>query len=233
MAVPVYLQPALILQQRPYRETSLLLEVFSRDFGILPMLAKGVRKPKSKLAGVLQPFQLVRLTFLDQNALKLLTEAELVESYPLQKLGLYCGFYLNELLQKFLHHHDPYPELFDNYRHSLQALQQPLAIETTLRYFELELLSQTGYAPELTIDSCSQLPVSPELRYNYQSGQGLTAAHLGHIAGRTLLQLAQRQALDNMAMVEAKRLLRILLDEHLQGKPLQSREVLAKMLKYL
>ncbi|QWF69586.1 DNA repair protein RecO [Methylomonas paludis] len=233
MAAPVYLQPAIILQLKPYRETSLLLDVFTRDFGIVPMLAKAVRQPKSKLAGVLQPFLLLQLSYLDNKELKLLTGAELQQTYSLQQLGLYCGFYVNELLQKLLHKHDPYPELFADYQHCLQALAVNQSVEASLRYFELNLLLQTGYQLELDWDNHHQHSVQTQLRYDFIAGVGMMAAAEGMVSGHTLLKLSQHQELDSLALAESKRLLRTILDAYLQGQSLHSREVLAKMRKYL
>ena len=99
----VHLQPGFILQQRPYRETSVLLDVFTRDFGVITLLAKGVRKEKSKTAGLLLPFALLQLSYVDKNELKLLNQVEFQDVYALERLALYCGFYVNELLQTFLH----------------------------------------------------------------------------------------------------------------------------------
>ena len=92
----VSLQPGFILQQRAYRESSVLLEVFTRDHGIVSLVAKGVRKQKSTLAGVLQAFTQLQVSYLGRHELKTLTHAEYVQHFALQRLALYCGFYVNE-----------------------------------------------------------------------------------------------------------------------------------------
>lgn len=229
----VYLQPALILQHRPYRESSLLLEVFTRDFGIVSVLAKGVRKEKSKMAGLLQPFTLLNLSYLDRNELKTLIQAEYLGNYALQRLALYCGFYVNELVQKFLHKHDPYPELFEYYQRCLHGLAQGRAIEQTLRYFELDLLTEAGYGGRLDIDGNSGDSVQDVRRYNFLPGFGMIEDAGGLVGGETLLMLARQAQLNDTALAEAKLLLRKMLDVHLQGRPLKSRDVLAKIIKYL
>jgi len=228
----VYLQPAFILQHRPYRETSQLLEVYTRDFGIVSVLAKGVRQEKSKLAGVLLPFTLIQISYLDKNELKLLTRAEFVRHYAPQRLALYCGFYLNELLQRFLFRHDPHPELFADYQTCLDELCKGLNIEQTLRYFELEILEACGYGVELAVDR-SHRPVDSRRRYSFQPNAGLVEDVGGCISGASLQALSIKAPLSGAALAEAKQFLRTMLDAHLQGKPLQSREVLAKMIKYL
>jgi DNA repair protein RecO (recombination protein O) len=228
----VHLQPALILQHRPYRESSLLLDVFTRDFGIVPVLAKGVRKEKSKLAGLLLPFMLLQLSYLDKRDLKILTHAEFSRSYALQRMALYCGFYVNELLQAFLHRYDPHPELFEIYLTCLLSLSSGLSIEQQLRYFELSLLEQTGYGVELNIDGRGQ-PVISLQSYDFSPTSGLFADAEGCISGATLISLYDRVPLHPDALQEAKQFLRKLLDVHLRGKPLKSREVLTKIIKYM
>lgn len=229
----VTLQPALVLQHRPYRESSLLLEVFTRDFGIISVLAKGVRKQKSKTAGVLLPFNLLNISFLDRNELKILIQAEFVLSYSLQRLALYCGFYVNELLQRFLHRHDAHPELFQRYQQCLHGLSAATAIEQTLRYFELDLLQESGYGVQLDVDSQSGEGISAEQRYRFEAGIGMLADARGEVDGVTLQLLASQLPLAGYNLAEAKLLLRKMLDAHLHGRPLKSREVLSKIIKYL
>jgi DNA repair protein RecO (recombination protein O) len=233
MDTVVYLQPALILQHHAYRESSLLLDVFTRDFGVVSLLAKGVRKEKSKMAGLLLPFLHLNISYLGRSELKIVSQAEFVQSYALQGLGLYCGFYVNELLQKFLHKHDPYPELFSRYQLCLQGLAQTAAVEQTLRYFELDLLHATGYGVTLDLDCHNQAGVDRRLRYHFLPEQGMRAAADGAVSGATLLLLAAKAPLDAAALPEAKLLLRKMLDVYLQGRPLKSRDVLAKIIKYL
>lgn len=229
----VYLQPAFILQHRPYRETSLLLDIFTRDFGIVPMLAKGVRKEKSNRAGLLTPFSLLQLSYLDKNELKILTQAEFVSSFPLQRLALYCGFYVNELLQMFLHRHDPHPELFSCYQTCLLDLINNDTIEQSLRYFELTLLEEAGYGVALDSEHVNNQAIQSWQRYNFAAGNGMVADDAGIISGTTLIKLNAKAALTGPALSEAKQLLRKMLEVHLQGKPLKSRDVLANIIKYL
>lgn len=229
----VTLQPALVLQHRPYRESSVLLEIFTRDFGIVSVLAKGVRKQKSKTAGVLLPFNQLAISYLDHNELKILTQAEFVVTYNLQRLALYCGFYLNELLQKFLYRHDPHAELFQRYQACLLDLAADADIEQTLRRFELELLQETGYGVELNLDSRSGQTIVDDRRYRFEAGVGMFADVCGEVDGVTLRLLASQSPLTGYNLAEAKVLLRKMLDAHLQGRPLKSREVLGKIIKYL
>lgn len=229
----VYLQPGMILRHRPYRESSLLLDVFTRDFGIISLLAKGVRKEKSKTAGLLLPFSLLQFTYLDRAELKTLIQVEYFSSYTLQQLALYCGFYVNELVQRFLHKHDPHPELFGRYQRCLLELSESAAIEQTLRYFELDLLTETGYGGQLDVDYNTGDLVQAEGRYSFSPELGMLADACGQVSGGTLRRMVAREVLDAKALSEAKSLLRKMLDVHLQGRPLKSRDVLAKIIKYL
>lgn len=232
----VYLQPAYILQHKPYRETSLILDVFSRDYGLISIMAKGVRKSKSKTAGVLLPFSLLNLSYLDRHDLKLLVDVEFQTHHELSKLSLYCGFYVNELIQRFLHKHDPSPELFQRYQRTLVDLASLTGsdVETCLRSFELDLLEQAGYAVVLDIDAKTGLAVQADLLYSYMLDEGMVADPLGHIEGSTLITLAKGNALTVPAQQQqAKHLLRLMLAPHLQGKPLKSRAVLARVMHYL
>ncbi|OQW77506.1 MAG: DNA repair protein RecO [Proteobacteria bacterium ST_bin11] len=228
----VYLQPAFVLQHRPYRETSVLLDVFTRDFGVLSILAKGVRQEKSKVAGILLPFSALRLSFVDRNELKVLSQAEFVDSYPLERLALYCGFYVNELVQIFVHKYDPHPEIFSCYERCLSDLLLGECIEQTLRYFELDLLQEAGYAVSMAYDGNGN-PIEISQRYSFLAEFGMVADKDGLIGGRTLSLLALRAPLEGDALLEAKLLCRKMLDGHLQGRQLKSRDVLAKIIRYL
>lgn len=231
----IYAQPAYILQHKPYRESSLILEVFTQDFGLLTLLAKGVRKAKSRTAGVLLPFSLLHISYLDRHELKLLLDVELLEQHVLARLSLYCGFYVNELLQRFLQLQDPNPELFVRYQQVLQQLArvQDAEVERCLRFFELDLLEQAGYGVVLDRDARSGKPVLSDQVYAYQPDFGMVADARGHVNGSTLLALTARTALGSVEQQQAKQLLRLMLAPYLQGKPLKSRAVLARVMHYL
>lgn len=229
----IYLQPGFILQQRSYRESSLLLELFTRDHGIVSLLARGVRKPKSPLAGVLLAFNELRVSFVGQQELKILTKADHVKTFALQRLALYCGFYVNELLQKFLYRYDPHPALFDAYQCCLQQLAEAAPIEQTLRYFELSLLEESGYGIDLNYEAMTGVDIESESRYRYQVDVGIVKDEKGKISGKTLQCLALKADLSAEGLWEAKTLLRTVVDYHLHGRPLKSREVLGNIIRYL
>ncbi|MEC4748637.1 DNA repair protein RecO [Methylomicrobium sp. Wu6] len=230
----VYQQPAYILQQRNYRESSLIIEAFTRDFGRISVLAKGVRKAKSKSQGLLQPFIPLRLAFLGKAELKTLTDVELSGQFqPVSGFALYCGFYLNELITAFLYKDDPHPELFEDYRQCLIDLQREGGLEALLRNFELNLIEKTGYGLHLAYDVYHDKPVDSAKRYRLDADLSPIEAEAGIYSGKTLLAMQLRNFADAEVLAEAKVLLRRVLDQLLHGKPLNSRKVLNEVIKRL
>src|SRR5512140_3502092 len=142
----ITLAPAYILHHRPYRDTSRILDVITREHGRLTLFARGVRGPKAKLASVLQPFQLLLLSWSGRGEAAQLTGAELADSHPpLPAASLMGSFYLNELLMKLTTRHDPQPALFDHYHATVAALRGGVPLEPSLRIFEKRLLDCLGY----------------------------------------------------------------------------------------
>ena len=228
----VQLQPAYILQHRNYRETSLILDVLTRDYGRISLLAKGVRNARSRTLGLLQPFVSLTVSYVGRADLKNLTSVESVRVGPgLTGLALYCGFYLNELVVHFLHKFDPHPELFDHYCECLAQLAGGKTMEAALRRFEYHLLAQTGYGLQLEHDFVSQRPVDPLKQYRFDVEQGPTEADEGRFSGKTF-QAIKNGIFDEPALLsEAKLLMRTVLDSHLQGKPIKSRSVINTLIK--
>ena len=140
-------QPAFVLHHRPFRDTSQLLDVISREHGKITLVARGSRSAKSKLRGLLRPFQALRLSWFVRSDLGTLTGAE-IDSAPLSLGGdaLLSAYYVNELVLNFLHRHDPQPEIFDVYSQTITALAHSEELAANLRVFEMELLRLLGYA---------------------------------------------------------------------------------------
>lgn len=228
----VYLEPAYILQHRPYRETSLILDVFTRQYGVISILAKGVRKEKSKTAGLLLPFTHLKLSYQDRHELKLLIDIDFVEHYNLQKLSLYCGFYVNELIQRFMHKQDANPGLFSVYANCVRQLAICSAdeVEQILRYFEIDMLDEVGYGVDFEE---VRIYNKADDRYSYIAYSGFFPDVAGVIRAGTLQKMAEREHLNPEQLQEAKQLMRSILHPHLQGKPLKSRQVLATLMNYI
>ena len=198
------------------------------------LLAKGVRKTKSKTAGLLQPFIPLTLSYFGKSELKTLTDVEINQpAIPLQGLALYCGFYINELIGCFLHHHDPHPDVFACYRSCLSSLLDSSKIENALRIFELDLMEAVGYGLQLEYDALNHKTVNPLINYNFNAGEGAIEALDGAFSGITLLALKSRDLADPQVLAEAKILMRTVIAVYLDGKPLKSRAVISKIIQHL
>lgn len=224
----VQLQPAYILHRRSYRETSLILDAFSREYGKVSVLAKGVRGGKTGRIDAMPPFRPVLLSWAGKSDMPLLTGAETAApTPPLQGVALYCGLYLNELLQAFLHRHDPHPQLFECYAATLAELAEGGDKEYVLRSFELALLQELGYGLQLHRDADRGADIEPDRLYRYVPEQGPVEARGAGatLRGATLIALREGRLDDADCRREAKGLLRRVIHHHLAGRPLKSREL--------
>ena len=227
----VDLEPAFVLHARSWRESSLLVEALSHGHGRLGLIARGARRPGSRMRGLLQPFVPLLLSWRGRGELATLTGAE-VEG-PVPPFGgstAIVGFYVNELLLRFLHRHDPEPALFDHYRAVLGAIARTDNPEPALRVFEKRLLQAVGYALELEREAHSGLAIDPDGRYRYTTDAGperwSSETDAGAcVSGSTLLALAREELVDLRALREAKHLLRSIIDEHSGGRPLATRSL--------
>jgi len=225
----VELEPSFVLHQRPYRETSLIIEIFGRDTGRLGLIAKGARRPKSNLRGLLQSFRPLLLSWSGRGELGLLTSAE-PDGYVQGLAGkaLFSGFYLNELLMRLVHRFDAHPELFHYYALAVEALSRAQRTEAVLRVFEKRMLESIGYGLVLDRDIDSGEPIHGENAYRYQTDWGPISLLSGdgdgvRVAGETLLALAHERLEDERVLDEAKQLMRTVLRRYLGDKPLATR----------
>ena len=168
----IVLHPAFILHSRPYRETSVLLDLFTEEYGRISLIARGVRKEKSRLRGLLQPFVPLLVSWQGRTELMTLTTAE-TNGVPLRLTGecLLSGLYLNELLMKLLHKHDPYPQLYTIYYQTLLKLQAQKLQQKTLRLFEKNLLEELGYGLQFRHDRQGHL-FAADSYYHFDTEQG-------------------------------------------------------------
>lgn len=234
MAGSVKQEPAYVLHRRPFRETSLLVDLFTLNHGKVGTVARGANSVRSATKAQLQPFQPVLVDWTGRSDLKTLTQ---VENRPGVHLGhgkaLYSGFYLNELLQKILSPFDPAPELFAAYIDALEQLSAAGSdVEPVLRGFEMQLADSLGYGFDWARAMDSGEPVQPDRRYCYDPQQGILAGsddsvRLTGLSGRALLALADCDLQDTDARRTAKLVMRSLTDFLLQGKPLNSRALFA------
>ncbi len=230
-------EPAFILHSRSYKETSLLLDVFTRRFGRFSMLAKGARRPHSQWRGMLLAFQPLELGWTGKNELKTLCQLEWQGGIP-QLFGdaLCCAFYANELLRIFLPPLDSHEGLFLDYYALLMHLGKAGNPEHSLRLFELSLLKHLGYSPFWGRDS-NDFPIDAkeDYRYHVESGallpERLANFHGIFLSGATLLDLTQGLFQQQNTQREAKLLMRAIFAFHLNGKNLISREIFREMVK--
>lgn len=240
MTTRTLLEPAFILHNRAFRDTSLILHCFTLNHGIVSVLARGVRKPRSKLAGILLPFTPLLISFAGKSELQNLSTAEpICCSYDFRRNLLPIGLYINELLDKLLHKHDPHPELFHIYQETLKKLQEPLNTsfeqQKILRSFEINLLRQIGYGLQLNTDVAGN-PIMDEAFYDFAFGHGFSRIETSQadpqlpsgrvFAGGSLVALRDNRLILPQEFRDAKHLLRIALTHLLGNKTITARELL-------
>lgn len=224
-------QPGFVLHARPYKETSLIVDVLTRDFGRIALVAKGAKRPHSQLRSVLQTFQPLNLSWMGKTELKTLTSADWVGGMlPLEKSALVCGFYLNELIIKFLLKDEPHPALFDQYVATINQLAHGESAPVVLRQFELVLLRQSGLLGDIHLCTEQRAPVQPELHYVLDPQAGTRPArpgdHFPVLSGACLLAMAEGDYSLPETQFQSKMLMRFLLSHHLHGAVLSTRQLL-------
>jgi DNA repair protein RecO (recombination protein O) len=229
-------QPGFVLHSYPYKETSLIVDMFTRDFGRIGLVAKGAKRPLSKLRGVLQTFQPLSTSWSGRSELRTLIDAEWVGGMlPLERTALLCGFYLNELLVKLIARDDPHPALFDQYVATLNQLAHNEPAQIVLRKFERALLKETGVAADLSRCAGSGDPVEPGVEYVVDPERGPRVARVADtwpaVDGQTLLDMEKGDYADPLTQLQSKQLMRFLLAHQLGGAPLNTRQILIDLLQ--
>ncbi|MCE5182480.1 MAG: DNA repair protein RecO [Betaproteobacteria bacterium] len=224
-------QAAFVLHSYPYRETSLIVEVFSQHHGRVPLMARGARRPKSAVRGLLLSFQPLSMSWFGKGELRTLHSAEWQGGQPLlQGMALICGFYLNELLLKLLHRDDPHENLFLYYQETLQELARRTDYAAVLRRFELNLLKELGYALTLDHDAESGEPVEPDGRYRFVIERGpvrqKNRQNGVELRGKTLLDMVADDYSDPVTLQQSKALMRTLINHYLGDGTLHTRQIL-------
>ncbi len=234
-------QPAWLLHSLPWRETSLIVEVFSRDHGRVALAAKGARRPLSALRGVLMAFQPLLMDWSGGGEVKTLIRAEWQGGQPLLTgRALICGYYLNELLVRLTAREDAHPRLFAAYADALRALGRGDSPPPVLRRFELALLQDLGYEVGLETAADGVEAVRGGLRYLYivergpvpideVAADGEASGDQPVLSGQTLLDMAADDFSRAETLAQSKLLLRALINHYLGDKPLQSRRVLKEL----
>ena len=239
MKAPEELQPAFVLHSRRYRESSVIVDLFTRNHGIVPAVARGVHGGKSNhKRALLQPFQAIQCRWRGKTELVSLTDLDQgYFSAKLAKEALYCGMYVNELLMRLLHRHDPHELVFTEYSKLLENLHTASDIEPILRAFELNLLDELGYGLSFDYDAEGD-PIDPSRQYylsiDSQFHEVLRGSSTEHSAnafpGAILLAIGEQNWHDRQILYYAKQLTRLVLQPLVGAKPLQSRKLFRSLI---
>ena len=227
-------QPAYVLHARAWRETSLLVEVFSRDFGRVGLVARGVRGARARLPrSLLEPLQPLSLDWAGRGELATLAAVEAAGvPRPFRGEALLSAMYVNELLVRLTARNDPHPWLFDRYRELLEELSGTASLAWSLRCFERDLLAAVGYALQLEVGADGGEPIEAGASYDYLPESGAVAAADRpdgvRVRGSALLALASGECPDAQDMASLKRLMRNLIGRQVGSRGLQSWRVLAE-----
>jgi len=234
------LNPAYVLHYRPYRETSLLLDAFSRDYGRVGLIAKGAKRKGSGASLLLQPYQRLLLAWSGNSELMTLTRVELDGPAHIPEQDRLIGaFYINELVMRLLHQHEAHPELFDIYDMTISALAlKDSEQQAVIRIFEKRLLQALGYGLVLDHDVETGMIIDVDLDYYYLAERGpvRTApenSDHARISGLTLFSLLHEDLTRRNVLHESKRLMRHILQKHLGRKPLASRALYASYMNMM
>jgi len=231
-------EPGDVLHSYSFKETSLVVEVFTRDCGRLGLVAKGARRPRSALRGTLMAFQPLLLSWSGRSELRVLRTAEWTGGQPqLSGLALICGFYLNELVLRLTQRDDPHAGMYAGYEDALAALRAGTSPAAVLRRFERRMLADLGYG--LTLDQDADgTAVDAAASYTYVPERGAVAFGTPtasaeesdlQVAGKTLLDMARDDYTDPATVQQSRALMRRVINHHLAGQVLHTRQLLRDM----
>lgn len=231
MTERVNLEPVFVLHSRAYRNSSLILELFSMRYGRVAGVARSARGPRSRYQGNLQLFSPLLVSWSGRGELKTIGNVELNGlAYQLEGTSLLCGFYLNELMMRLMKHEDPFPKVYEYYQTALNALEQNEGVEPQLRYFEKHLLNELGYGIPLSYDVLTGSQINQQGYYRYLPERGFASCDPSDDAavfpGYLLTALASETLQDQADLKRIKQLMRFVLSRHLGERPIFSRELL-------
>jgi DNA repair protein RecO (recombination protein O) len=230
-------QIAYILHKRAYRETSSIVEVLTKDYGRVSLMARGSRGARSKTAGSLLLFAPLVVSWQGKGTMPFLKSVERADlkAPVLKNKALLSAMYINELLMYLLHKDDVQEAVFKQYHHCLYSLENDKNLEITLRQFEIKLLELLGFGLNLHAEADTGEKILADSSYRYHlehgpvKGSETAAANVPEISGSCLLALADEQyqaiAENSLYLAELKRLMRYVINHHLGNKKLKSREL--------
>jgi len=228
------LTPAFILHRKPYSDSSLLIDLFSLQYGKITCIAKGVKSGKKQKASILQPFIPLMVSIIGKGEVKTLSVSEAAgNTIKLERNALYSAYYINELLLKFLHKNEAHETVFAAYGELLISLEKnDHGAEKLLRYFEINLLAELGYGLQLIHDANSARLIDPEKKYYYEHDSGprqfQSDSHLSSnipvVSGSTLLAMNTQSLSSEQGLKESKLLMRHVIKHLLGGYHFKSRD---------
>ena len=231
-------EPAYLIHQRPYSETSQIINLFSRHYGRVDAIAKGSKRPKSKFKSFLQPFSPILVSWSGRSQLKTLRSVDISSGKQsnVSRKHLMSAFYLNELILSFLTTADPYPDLFDAYSLAINNLSNADSSEIILREFEIQLLTEIGYAINFQTEAMSSKKIEPNLSYRFIAEEGFvssvtSSARDALIKGSVIQSIDRKDFSQPETMRAAKRIIRESVKYHLSGKELNTKKVLKSLKK--
>lgn len=232
----VQLMPAWVLHRRDFRDSSQVVELLTAEHGRISLVAKGIKRPKSRLRGLLQPFRELRVSWVARRELGTLTDVDADATPPSALIGdsLLAGYYVSELCLKLTHKHDPNPELFELYGQIIGQLRTTASVDQCLRPFEDQLLRELGFGINWGLDIETGQPVESRYQYAMVSDAGPRRVADEHheaesISGEHLLRITQGDWSETETRRIGKHILARALDTQLEGKALQTRRVLREM----
>lgn len=227
-------QPAYILHHRAFRDTSQILEVITPNYGRLSLMSRGSRGAKSRLKSILQPFKPLIIGWSGKGDMPTLTSAEpqMVKILTLKGKSLPSAFYINELIIKLLHKHDVHERVYLLYESVIRLLADNNEIEPVLRLFEKQLLEELGFGLNLPVNAKTGEAVLAGEEYVYYLEHGPVSlssvydeSYILKLSGKSLLDLDANTLDSEQSLKDAKRLMRVVLNYYLEGKPIKSREL--------
>ena len=225
-------EPAYLMHQRPFSESSQIINLFSRHFGRVDLIAKGSKRPKSKFKSFLQPFMPILVSWSGRSQLKTLRNIDIniKQKTTLPNKQLMSAFYLNELILSLLTTADPYPELFDCYALTIDKLSDVDSSEAVLRTFEINLLSQIGYAINFQTEAMSSNDIEAEQVYRFVVEEGFIRSntktpHYSLIKGSIIKAIKRGDYSTSQILKAAKKITRESIKYHLSGKELNTKKV--------
>ena len=224
-----------MLHTRPFKETSLLVDLFTRNHGKISVIAKGAKRPKSKIGIIKTPSCLFFVSCTGRGELKTLTHCEIKEYFFPIAEAFNSVVYLNELLIKLLEKEDAHPEIFDHYLIVCSSLKRKNKekLEKNLRSFELTLLKEIGYGLDLNFEGNSDIEIKEDTSYKFVPAVGFlpqsnSESNKNNFSGRDILNLSTGNFSSPDTLLASKQIMRLAIDFHLGNKTLKIREYLSQ-----